>query len=228
MEQLHELEFSNQQKIKASILKQEKYSSIIALIIFFTILIITHLFIATFSDMIRLYAILSITVLFLVIRLIVIWERATRRQKKKWMNHYGQQITAVVTGTKSSKIFLEWCDPQTGKIRHYKIVVPRSNYSDMVAEEQLPKRGLAMLLNVVPVFSGKLGLVCRSVLLFGNRENRKRFELDLAHRHETGSQFPLWIDPNDPDFYCPDNEAYWSVPRLVTRRFPPSPKRAID
>src|SRR3954470_14683916 len=130
-----------------NILKQERYASIIALIMFFLFFIIACLSITIFSGKTRLYASLSIIVLFLVIRLIVIWERAIRRQKKKWMNDYGQQIPAVVTGIKSSRISLEWCDPPTGKIHQYKIVVPRSNYSDMVAEEQLPQRGLATLLN---------------------------------------------------------------------------------
>jgi len=165
MEQLHKLDFSKQQKIKAGILKQERYSSIIFLIILIILAIVGSISIATSHGTLQKYAFPGIIALIIVcgaiMRSVMIWQQAIRRRKKKWMDHYGQQITAVVTEIKYSRIvtiYLEWCNPQTGKIYFYKIVVPQSN----------------------------------------------RFKSNLAHGYETGSQFPLWIDPNDPDFYWSD------------------------
>ncbi len=164
MEQLHKLEFSKQQKLKTDILKQERYSSIIFLIILFIAFIIA--FISVIPGMIPGHhnpyiIIVALFVCLAVMRPVIIWQRAIRRRKKKWMNDCGQQITAVITEIKYSRvlsIYLEWCNPQTGKTHHYKVVAPRSN----------------------------------------------RSKLNLAHEYETGSPFPLWIDPNDPDFYWSD------------------------
>jgi len=172
MEQIHKLELSKQQKIKMYILKLERYSSIIFLIILF---IIAYLSIANSSGMIPRYIIPGIFLLLLICFTVIqsICLQIVRHQKKKWMNRYGKQITAVVTTTVVTRfwpiIYLEWCNPQTEKICHYKIVVPRS-------------------------------------------------KLKLARGYEAGNQFPLWIDPNDQDFYCPDWSQIMKPPKSSENR----------
>lgn len=158
MEQIHKLEVTNQQKTKLRILKLERYYSIVFFII---ILIIAYLSISPFSHIIQNYSIPYILFLLFICFtvMISICQRFTKYQKKKWMNSYGEQITAVVTTAVETRfrpfIHLEWRNPQTEKIHRYQIAVPR-------------------------------------------------YKLKFARRYETGSQFPLWIDPSDPDFYCPD------------------------
>lgn len=160
MRQYYKSELSKRQKIKARISRQEKYPFPIFLIL---ALMIVGIYSATSSGMIQIIPVISGLILlllfFLLIFVIIVYPRAIIwRQKKKWMHHYGEQITAVVTGMQSSfgvpSLYLEWCHPQTGQIYHYKIVVPRS-------------------------------------------------QLNLAYGYETGSQFLLWIDPEDPGFSYP-------------------------
>lgn len=157
MRQLHKLEFSERQQIKARILRQERYPFFIFLIL---ALMIVGIYSATSSGILQISYGVSISILLFLFACFAIVPRLhlriIRRQKEKWMHHYGEQITAVVTGMQSSfgtsSLYLEWCHPQTGQISHYKIVVPRS-------------------------------------------------KLTVAYGYQRGSQFPLWIDPEDPSFY---------------------------
>jgi len=123
MERLYKLGLSKRQKVKVRIIKRERYSSTISLRM---TLIIAALALVTSLSKTQWYAYYLLGICFAV--MLSVYDRAVRHQKKKWMNHYGEQITAVVTGKKyychQSFLYLEWYHPQTRKIYHYKIVVP--------------------------------------------------------------------------------------------------------
>ena len=83
---------------------------------------------------------------------LAIWQQAIRHQKKAWMKQYGQQIMVTVTrrreeedtnsdgSTRSTTyyLYLEWHDPHTGKVYHYKITVPQSDYYRYKTGSQFP------------------------------------------------------------------------------------------
>lgn len=85
---------------------------------------------------------------------LAIWQQAIRHQKKAWMKRYGQQIMVSVTrrreeedtnsdgSTRSTTyyLYLEWRDPHTGKVYHYKITVSQSDYYRYKTGSQFPMR----------------------------------------------------------------------------------------
>jgi hypothetical protein len=204
MEQLHRLEFSKQRKLKASMLMQERCLAMIFLIFIVAFLIVCLSMII--PGVVRISYNPSLNALFIIgfIAMLGAWRRWIDRQKKRWMQQYGQQITAVVTEVKANLrppvIHLEWCNPHTGKTHRYRIIVPQSERSSTVSGGQLSMRSLAAPLTVVPVARGFAQLVIGITQLAG----RKRFESDLACQYERGVECPVWIDPSDPGFYCSD------------------------
>lgn len=131
MRQYYKLEHPKRQKLKARISRQERYPFPIILIL--TLMMVGMRSVPS-SGIIQISPRISYPVILLLFLLFLfflgVYPRAIRRQKKKWMHHYGEQIIAVVTGMQSRfgvpSLYLEWCHPQTGQIYHYKIVVPRS------------------------------------------------------------------------------------------------------
>ncbi len=129
MMQQQNLDVQKQEQQKSKIQEQERRSSTIlgiAIICYIIIYIYNYVdnLLDTTHNFIALRAIFSliwITINTFVIICSIIWTRAIKRQKKEWMNDYGQLITATVIRGTWYLIVIEWRDPETKKAYRYEI-----------------------------------------------------------------------------------------------------------